>query len=544
VRRLEGRRVAVYARYSTDKQNPRSIDDQVRLCSERITQLGGTIAAVFRDEAISGVVADRPGLDALKDAVRSGAVDVVVCEELSRIARDQEHLHGTLKRFSSWGARLIALDGYDTESESAELTASVRGMLGALELGKLRDRTRRGLIGRHEAGQSTGGKTYGYRSVSKDGAPAVPVIDTTEAEVVRRIFAWHIAGLGQREIAERLNREGVLSARGGKWGHTAIRAMLRNERYAGIVIFGRRQWLRDAETDKRRWRKRERSEWRRREAPELRIVDAETWEAAQRRMHAGASKRDLGRLPKRGYPLSGLLVCSLCSEPMTITAGGRYYACSGRKKGHGCSNRASLSEPAIRAWLIEQVMSALGADAVLDGLRADIARSIGEHDRSIRAELQQRRSTLSRLETGLGTLYDLIAEGDASPTLRAKIAEREDHAQLQRAAIAALEHRLRRVPVLPSRDELAGFLQALPALAAREPTEARAVLGRLCKTPVTCKPPEQSRGPYWARVELSAAGLLAQHAQGALYASGGCGGGFSPLAYAVVREGAVRGKAQ
>ena len=87
---------------------------------------------------------------------------------------------------------------------------------------------------------------------------------------------------------------------------------------------------------------------------------------------------------------------------------------------------------------------------VLDGLRRGFARGIGDHDRALRAELSDRKAALARTEAGLERLYKLVADGRDTPSSSAAIREREDHAELQRAAIVAIEQRLGRVPVLPS----------------------------------------------------------------------------------------------
>jgi len=76
--RCDGKKIAVYARYSTDKQNPRSIEDQVRLCGAHAEQAGREVAAVFEDRAVSGASAIRPGYQRMLEAVQAGTVDVVL----------------------------------------------------------------------------------------------------------------------------------------------------------------------------------------------------------------------------------------------------------------------------------------------------------------------------------------------------------------------------------------------------------------------------------------------------------------------------------
>jgi site-specific DNA recombinase len=60
-------RCAIYARYSTDKQNPLSIDDQIRKCREFAARNAWEVldAHLYSDEAISGATDDRSGLQSL-----------------------------------------------------------------------------------------------------------------------------------------------------------------------------------------------------------------------------------------------------------------------------------------------------------------------------------------------------------------------------------------------------------------------------------------------------------------------------------------------
>jgi DNA invertase Pin-like site-specific DNA recombinase len=55
-----GARVAIYARYSSDRQSENSIEDQLRICRVRAEREGWQIVAEFHDAAISGSTDDRP----------------------------------------------------------------------------------------------------------------------------------------------------------------------------------------------------------------------------------------------------------------------------------------------------------------------------------------------------------------------------------------------------------------------------------------------------------------------------------------------------
>ncbi|MFI5307573.1 MAG: recombinase family protein [Polyangiales bacterium] len=511
--RLEGQRIAVYCRYSTDKQNPRSIEDQLRVCREHVERLGGSLSdeLVFTDAGVSGTSLIRPGFQAMHEAVRMRRVDVVVTEDLSRIGRDVGNNDRVFKQFRSWGARLLSVnDSIDSADENAKFFSTIKSAMAEGYIDEIKKRTRRGLQSLHLAGMHTGGRVFGYRSTpAPDGSGRKRLeVDDAQAAIVRRIFTEYVAGNAMRAIAERLNGDGIESPRRGRWTHLTLRAMLRNEIYVGRVVFNRRQWDRDSETGKRRKTERARSEWRCTERQELRIIDVETWEAAQDRARTVEVTYRQGARPKRGYPLSGLLVCGTCGEALTVNGGGRYYACGGRKKGHGCANRESFREQSLRRWILDHIRDTAGAPSLLEELRAKWAASTGDRDRAIRAELAERRAALTRTETQISKLLDLMLEGSATPSVQAKLREKEDHAELQRATIARLDAELGRVPVLPSTDRMMKFLRALPEAVDKRPDEAREVLRAALVGPVKCFPATTPGEAYRIRFDLDPSFLL------------------------------------
>jgi len=73
-------RAAVYARVSTERQERYATIDSQLAALRAWAAAGGHVLTdehVFRDEGYSGSRLDRPGLDALRDAVRDGAIGMV-----------------------------------------------------------------------------------------------------------------------------------------------------------------------------------------------------------------------------------------------------------------------------------------------------------------------------------------------------------------------------------------------------------------------------------------------------------------------------------
>ena len=85
------KRIAIYARVSTDKQ---STENQLIELRSLCDKLGYTIVQEYTDNGISGAKSrdDRPALDALlKDATRR-RFDMVVCWSIDRLGRSLQNL--------------------------------------------------------------------------------------------------------------------------------------------------------------------------------------------------------------------------------------------------------------------------------------------------------------------------------------------------------------------------------------------------------------------------------------------------------------------
>lgn len=97
-------RAAIYARYSSDNQNDKSVEDQIEPCRELCQREGLTVVAIFDDRAISGASAiNRPGYQGLMRAAEAKSFDVLVAEDMDRVFRDQGDYHQARKRLDHHG---------------------------------------------------------------------------------------------------------------------------------------------------------------------------------------------------------------------------------------------------------------------------------------------------------------------------------------------------------------------------------------------------------------------------------------------------------
>ena len=105
-------RAAVYIRVSTEEQavHGYSLSEQKEACCKRAKELGADEVLVFADEGVSGAVLDRPGLNALRDAVDSGQVECIILRDPDRLSRKLAHQLFLSEEFEKAGVRLEFLD--------------------------------------------------------------------------------------------------------------------------------------------------------------------------------------------------------------------------------------------------------------------------------------------------------------------------------------------------------------------------------------------------------------------------------------------------
>lgn len=195
-------KAALYARYSSDLQNPQSIDDQIRECRQYAVRKGWDVAQIYDDEAISGAaVRSRAGMLRLLDDARAGRFDMLCAEALDRISRDQEDIAHVYKLFRFKGIGLYTL----AEGRINEMHIGLKGTMNAIFLNDLAAKTRRGQRGRVEKGRSGGGLAYGYDVVTDEsGGAGARMINEDQAQVICRIFRDTVEGKTPGAIADML----------------------------------------------------------------------------------------------------------------------------------------------------------------------------------------------------------------------------------------------------------------------------------------------------------------------------------------------------
>lgn len=437
-------RAVIYARYSTDLQRDASIEDQVRSCRALLAREGIADAETYADRAISGASMMRPALQALLEAVRDGAVDIVVSEGLDRLSRDQADVAGIAKRLRAGGVRLLTVQ----EGEVNELHIGLKGTMNALFLKDLAAKVKRGLEGRVRAGRSGGSIGYGYRvapGLERGGRE----IEPAEALVVQRIFRDFAAGNSPRAIAHRLTAEGVAAPGGGAWNQSTINGnkrrgtgILNNELYVGRLVWNRQTFVKDPDTGRRMGRENPPSAWIVEELPALRIVAQADWDAAKARQDATAStgwapearaqttghRLVAARRPKT--LLSGLVRCGACGGPMVRVNRGR-LACNHARETRTCDNRLRLDGAAVERSVIAGIRNNLLAPATFEAFARAYIDEANRLSVEANVERQAAAAELANVVRQLERLVDQILAGMDGRILR----ERMEQLEARRSAL-------------------------------------------------------------------------------------------------------------
>src|SRR5437763_4111282 len=101
-------RVAFYCRVSTEEQREgQTIESQIRELEKFAADKGWITTEVYKDDGWSGAILARPSLDRLRDDASRHRFDIVLLNDVDRLARDVTHL-GVIKRdLERWGVRVV-----------------------------------------------------------------------------------------------------------------------------------------------------------------------------------------------------------------------------------------------------------------------------------------------------------------------------------------------------------------------------------------------------------------------------------------------------
>jgi DNA invertase Pin-like site-specific DNA recombinase len=298
--RSSHKRCAIYTRKSSEEgleQEFNSLQAQRDACEAyiRSQQHEGWVLARtrFDDGGFSGGKLERPGLQRLLADIRAGRIEIVVVYKVDRLTRSLADFARLVEIFDAQGVSFVSVtQQFNTTSSMGRLTLNVLLSFAQFERDVTGERIRDKIAASKKKGMWMGGNVpLGY-----DASERTLVINPTEAETVRHIFALYRELGCVRRVKDEADRLGLHTKRaaradgaerGGKpftRGH--IYAVLSNPIYTGQIAHKDQLYP----------------------GQHPALIDAESWAAVRHRLAAHASGHR--RKVKAAEPslLAGLLV--------------------------------------------------------------------------------------------------------------------------------------------------------------------------------------------------------------------------------------------
>jgi site-specific DNA recombinase len=413
--------LAIYARYSCDKQNETSLEDQIRRCTELAQRHGLSVSKdlIYTDAAVSGTDkgdALREGYRRLREDWDAGKFDVLVVDEFSRLSRDNVEQAVLQKRLEkSRRVRLITADGVDTQDPDWQLRLGFQGLIAQQESRKLSYRVDRGMVGQLERGYMIATPAFGYRlqRVFDDNQNHIGSrwgIHEENASIVRQVFDKRAKGESMHKIAAWLNQKGVSCSRKGRdgqeahWRPARVKNMLKNAIYKGIFVW--RGSTTYAKKMKELGDEVQSVEYPR---PELRLVSDEVW--------TRCNNRSVSRSGYGGgqHALTGVLTCGCCGATLAVSAMRRCRSlycpvCTELKSSTGATNglTATVAVAGVQFMLI-QALERFISGPFLHAFRQSLRQRLTS-DNS--AEIEECAARLKKLKNAQERISCMLADAE------------------------------------------------------------------------------------------------------------------------------------
>ena len=430
-----------------DKEESNSITGQRELLRDFLANHSDIREYTIRvDDGWSGSTFERPGFQKMMADVKAGRTNCIVVKDLSRFGRNYLDAGEYIEKiFPFLGVRFIAVnDNYDSlggKKSSDDLIIPFKNLINEAYCRDISVKIRTQLEIKRKKGQYLGSfATYGYLKDEQDKNKLV--VDEFAADIVRDMFQWKLEGVSPQDIANTLNRLGVLSPMEYKrslgmkfttpfktnpkavWSAATVIRILKNPVYTGVLIQGK------ATTPSYKVHKRvtkAESEWCVIENNHEAIVSQMLFDNVQKVL-----RLDTRRSPEDEAVtlFSGMVFCGDCGASMvrkTVPAGGRkyvYYVCSANKQ-----DKTACSPHRIRDNALEEI--------VLDSLKVHIQDVIDMSDllamtdtaplrtaeaQKIQRQLDKKREEYETLQKLLMSLYENLVGG---------ILDREEYIRLK-----------------------------------------------------------------------------------------------------------------
>ncbi|MFV0362635.1 MAG: recombinase family protein, partial [Suipraeoptans sp.] len=213
-------KVAAYCRVSTDSdEQATSYEAQIEHYTNFIQKNEEwEFAKIFADDGISGTnTKKREEFNRMIEECMAGNIDMIITKSISRFARNTLDCLKYIRQLKEKNIPVFfEKENINTMDSKGEVLLTIMASLAQQESESLSKNVKLGLQFRYQNGevQVNHNRFMGY---TKDDEGHL-IIDSTEAEVVKRIYLEYLQGASLKQIGESLESDSILTAAGkARW---------------------------------------------------------------------------------------------------------------------------------------------------------------------------------------------------------------------------------------------------------------------------------------------------------------------------------------
>ncbi|MEG0681251.1 MAG: recombinase family protein [Eubacterium sp.] len=320
---VERLRVAGYCRVSTDSiEQKNSYESQIQYYTDYIHQKSEWVfTGIYADEAATGTISkNRDEFMRMINDCMSGKLDLIVTKSISRFARNTLDTLKYVRMLKDKGVGVFfENENINTLTMDGELLLVILSAVAQQEVENTSANVKRGLKAKMQRGEYVGyPKCYGY---DYDSQTKKLTVNAKEAEIVRYIFKRYLEGYGTFRIAKELTNLGIKTRTGRtQWHDSAIKTIIKNEKYVGDMLLGKTVTL-DSIEKKRIRNDGQYDRYYVKEHHDA-IINREDFEAVQklyseRSNKSGLTVQERRRRYIKTYPFSNIIFCGMCGGLVT-----------------------------------------------------------------------------------------------------------------------------------------------------------------------------------------------------------------------------------
>lgn len=339
-------------------------------------------------------------LGLLADA-KQGRFQTVITWKLNRLTRNLADQLKMLEIFKQHNIGYMSLtEQFDSNTAQGAFTFQMLGAIAQMEREQIAQNTRLGMQKRGAAGNwNSGNNVLGYEWVTEgDAEPHVRIVPH-EAKLVRMIFEQYRSGNGFKAITSHLNDAGYMTKRNNPFRIAAVRGILTNVNYIGLIQYTVHEKFTGASNDRSK---------RVVQGTHEPIISMELWNEVQTLLNQRS--RQPTKQINRHYPLAGLLKCPVCGSSMVpshtkaIRKNGNvymnhYYVC-GNYTNRGstvCKANAIPASP-VEDEALSRFQNMITNKCLLNEIVSRINRRSREAEAPLRQQLAQTAMNLRQVE--------------------------------------------------------------------------------------------------------------------------------------------------